>query len=245
MALRWPGGFGGFHYARLEARQMSKKNANEEAWKFFFKRGGTVSDFCRSNEMFTNFFTLQVLMCMKNIILFLACSWLFVHPSVAQRDSNNCFFTFDGEDAAADMEINSCKNAGGNTSCAQINFVRLTKDFVQDDRYGLRINAGLYLQNLRGKKCLVAAYIHHPNGDPVTSYDGRYESDCNDVGTFRDIYPSLDNSLFRDIQLFIPYHEIIYPTKMGRQYCYKVRIAVFTDDGYHRLACSNFASFCF
>jgi hypothetical protein len=123
---------------------------------------------------------------------------------------------------------------------ASVRKIWLEFDVTQNGVSGMKVHLTFDIQNMKGRNGRVIAYFDSPKGTGVKDKNGKYCTNGGNVCTSIDICPNYDNTIYDDLDLFIPIDELhLYPGKRN-YYC-----RAFIQDLSSRkfLANSEFVSF--
>lgn len=97
-----------------------------------------------------------------------------------------------------------------NSPSAQINNITVLHNQDLDEGKGMIIKVSFDIQNMKGKKGLLAAYFYDNDGNALIDTNGKYHTSGNpsNVSTGKSITPTYDNSKYTDLELIIPYDEL-------------------------------------
>lgn len=99
---------------------------------------------------------------------------------------------------------------------------------TENGRTGMRIHNKFSTYNLKDIQCYLAVYVQNEDGTNLTSDDVNFKSQQGQLAVFRLLEPNYDNTIYDDIELFLPYGEInVAPGK----HKLKLDVDLITKDG--------------
>ena len=95
------------------------------------------------------------------------------------------------------------------TSNIKASFDRVWVDYnvTEAGRKGMRIHIKFSVKNLKGVACDAAVYFLKKDGTSLKSSDSNFSRDGN-VAIFSPLKPAYDETIYDDVQLFMPYDEL-------------------------------------
>lgn len=111
---------------------------------------------------------------------------------------------------------------------AKFNRIWAEQNAYEDGQSGMRIHVNLNVFGMKNKEGGVAAYFNYPNGGKLRDTNQRYYSTDGQVTVWKKITPGYDNTIYEDLQLFIPYREIEGGARNGS---YKFNVQVYEIGG--------------
>ena len=91
----------------------------------------------------------------------------------------------------------------------KVSFDRAWVDYnvTEKGRKGMRIHVKFSVKNLKEVPCDVAVYFQKKDGTSLTSSDSSFSRNGN-VAIFFPLKPAYDDTVYNDVQLFMPYDEL-------------------------------------
>lgn len=101
------------------------------------------------------------------------------------------------------------QNDGTQTETANVEFNQLWIDYdvTQNGELGMLIHVDLAVRQLKGISSSLAIAVEFKNGDKVFAGNPEYRSQNGQLTVYRTLNNRFDNSLYSDLQVFIPYRE--------------------------------------
>jgi hypothetical protein len=96
------------------------------------------------------------------------------------------------------------------TSNVSAKFDRIWVDFdvTENNRSGMRIHVKCWLYNLKGVDTYLAVYFQREDGTFVQTTNTPYKSTKGALALFKALKPAYDETVYDDLQVFMPYDEI-------------------------------------
>lgn len=96
------------------------------------------------------------------------------------------------------------------TTAGLVDFERMWVDYdvTQNNELGMRLHVKLTVRNLSGVSSQLAYAIELENGDKVYPVTSAFASTNGQLTVYRDLNVKFANSVFSDVQVFMPYGEI-------------------------------------
>ncbi len=83
---------------------------------------------------------------------------------------------------------------------------------VKDNgRLGMRMTVNFTVTGLKGKDSYLAIHFQNRDGDPIPANPGDYRDVKGNLAVFQTIKPDYDETLYKDLELFLPYDEFDLP----------------------------------
>lgn len=99
---------------------------------------------------------------------------------------------------------------------------------TEDGRTGMRIHVKFAVSNMKDENAYLAVYFEKENGTKLTTNNLKYSSKSGQVAVFRQLKPSYDETIYDDVELFMPYEEL----NLGvGEYNLKMDVDVIYEDG--------------
>lgn len=92
------------------------------------------------------------------------------------------------------------------STSARINSVQLRHNVEQDGQIGVLVLVNCEIAAGRGQKCGAGVYIYETNGRSLPDRDGSFAIG-NQVGTNTEMTPGFDQSVWKSLELFLPYSQ--------------------------------------
>jgi len=90
----------------------------------------------------------------------------------------------------------------------KIKDVTVEHNVMKDGVKGMKILVDFEVQNMKGIRGRCSAYFYYENGNKVLDTNGEYKTTDGQVSSGKDFKPNYDNSVFTDLEIFIPNNEI-------------------------------------
>lgn len=118
-----------------------------------------------------------------------------------------------------EVKIDIKQSGDSKVVSAVFNSVRVDYDVYESGSKGMRIHVNFNINNAKGVPYRCVAYFYFSNGTALKDYNGLYKTNDGKVSVGTDIKPGYDNSLYSDLQLFIPYSEL-HLSRNTKHNCY-------------------------
>lgn len=82
---------------------------------------------------------------------------------------------------------------------------------TENGRKGMRMTVNFTVTGLKDKDSYVAIHIQTRDGDPLPANPGDYRDVQGNLAVFQTLKPDYDETLYKDLKLFLPYDEIDLP----------------------------------
>ena len=79
---------------------------------------------------------------------------------------------------------------------------------TESGRKGMRIHVKFSVKNLKGVSSYVAVYFQKKDGTSLTTSDSDFRSQNGNLALFSSLKPDYDDTVYNDVQLFMPYEEL-------------------------------------
>ncbi|MEE8294676.1 MAG: hypothetical protein V3R64_03105, partial [Sphingomonadales bacterium] len=89
----------------------------------------------------------------------------------------------------------------------QFNQLWIDNNFTRDGQLGMLIHVNLALRQLKDIPSKLAVAVEFKNGDKVFASNPEYRSTNGQLTVYRTLNNRFDNSLYTDLEVFIPYRE--------------------------------------
>lgn len=99
---------------------------------------------------------------------------------------------------------------------------------TENGRTGMRIHNKFSVLKMKGIECYLAVYVQKEDGTHLTSEDTSFRSTNGNLALFQLLKPNFDNTVYEDIDLFMPYGEISVP---AGKHNLKLDVDLITKDG--------------
>jgi len=122
-------------------------------------------------------------------------------PSTSPRSSPNSSPT------ASPFVSDSSKTT--NTGNARASYEKMWVDYniTEKGRLGMRIHTTFTVYNMKGKDSYLAISFQKKDGEKLLSNNNQYRSKTGQVAVYRELKPNYDETVYKDLQVFIPYDE--------------------------------------
>jgi hypothetical protein len=101
--------------------------------------------------------------------------------------------------------------AGGqnSNSSATATFEKIWVDYnvTENGRTGMRVHVKFKVLNMKNIDSYLAIYFEKKNGDKLYTNNTTYRAKNGQVAIFKSLLPAYDETLYNDLQLFMPYSE--------------------------------------
>lgn len=89
-------------------------------------------------------------------------------------------------------------------------FDRMSVDYnvIENGRKGMRIHVDFSTLNLKGVNSYLAIYFEKKDGSPILTNNRDYRSTTGQLMVYQKLTPAYDNTVYKDITLFMPYDEL-------------------------------------
>lgn len=114
-----------------------------------------------------------------------------------------------------DFEYSKPGYGGQNSnSSATAIFEKLWVDYnvTENGQVGMRIHVKCKVLNMKNVDSYLAIYFEKKNGEKLTTSNINYQAKNGQVAIFKSLNPGYDETLYNDLQIFMPYSEL----KLGR-----------------------------
>jgi len=114
-----------------------------------------------------------------------------------------------------DFEYSKPGYGGQNSnSSATATFEKLWVDYnvTENGQVGMRIHVKCKVLNMKNVDSYLAIYFEKKNGEKLTTSNTNYQAKNGQVAIFKSLNPGYDETLYNDLQIFMPYSEL----KLGR-----------------------------
>lgn len=107
---------------------------------------------------------------------------------------------------ASPFDSNSSNTAGTDASAS---FDKMWVDYniTEKGRLGMRIRTTFTVYNMKGADSYLAIYFQKKDGEKLLSNNNQYRSKDGQVAVYSSLKPKYDETLYKDLQVFIPYDE--------------------------------------
>lgn len=94
-----------------------------------------------------------------------------------------------------------------------VKFDGVTVDYnvEEDGKKGMRMRTTFTVTGMKGKDGYLAIHFQKRDGDPLPAKAGEYRDVKGNLAAFQTIKPDYDETLYKDMDLFLPYDEIDLP----------------------------------
>ena len=75
----------------------------------------------------------------------------------------------------------------------------------------MRMTVNFTLTGMKGKDGFLAIHFQKREGDPIPANPGEYRDINGNLAVFQSLKPDYDETLYKDLELFMPYDEIDLP----------------------------------
>lgn len=99
---------------------------------------------------------------------------------------------------------------------------------TENERAGMKIHNKFSTLNLKGTECYLAVYFQKEDDTKLLSEDTNFRSQKGQLALFRLLRPDYDNTVYNDIELFMPYGEFDVPVGKHKL---KMDVDLITKDG--------------
>jgi hypothetical protein len=107
-------------------------------------------------------------------------------------------------------KIDDDQSGAPDKTAATVTFEKLWVDFdvMENNRKGMRIHAKFRVFNMKDVDSYLAIYFETKTGEKLKTENTAYRSGDGQVAVFRSMKPGYDESVYSDLQLFMPYDEL-------------------------------------
>jgi hypothetical protein len=81
----------------------------------------------------------------------------------------------------------------------------------QDGQLGMRMRVTFTVTGMKGKDSYLAIHFQTRDGDPLPANPGEYRDVQGNLAAFQTLRPDYDETLYKDLELFLPYDEFDLP----------------------------------
>lgn len=94
-----------------------------------------------------------------------------------------------------------------------VKFDGVTVDYnvEEDGKKGMRMRTTFTVTGMKGKDGYLAIHFQKRDGEPLTANAGEYRDVKGNLAAFQTLKPDYDETLYKDLDLFLPYDEIDLP----------------------------------
>ncbi len=90
---------------------------------------------------------------------------------------------------------------------ASIGKIRADFNVKEGGRSGMRVYTTFTVYDLKGSDLYLALYFQKEDGTPLKTSNQKYASTAGEVAVFEELKPGFDETLYNEMELFIPYDE--------------------------------------
>lgn len=99
-------------------------------------------------------------------------------------------------------------------------------DVTQDGKKGMKIHVKFKVLNMKDVDGYIAVYFEKKNGTKINGVNSQFRSKSGQLAVYKGLKPTYKESIYNDVQLFIPYSEFVlgkgrFDMKMSADVIYK------------------------
>lgn len=100
-----------------------------------------------------------------------------------------------------------------NDSGVTVQFDDVTTDYnvQEDDQKGMRMRTSFTVNGMKGQDGYLAIHFQKRDGEPLPAGKGKYRDVNGNLAVFRELKPDYDETLYKDLESFLPYDELNLP----------------------------------
>lgn len=100
------------------------------------------------------------------------------------------------------------KETNNSSMSATLTDMWVDYDAVEGGEKGMRIHIDYKVYGMKDVRSYLALYFSKQNGDALYSNNPKYRSSEGTLALYKEMQPGYDSTVYKDVQLFMPYNEI-------------------------------------
>ncbi|MBC7872570.1 MAG: hypothetical protein H7Y01_01165 [Ferruginibacter sp.] len=116
------------------------------------------------------------------------------------------YYDFEYTRPGSPADVESKAKAGADFENLWIDY-----DVTENGKKGMRIHVKFTALNLKDVDCYLAVYFEKKNGEKIDGISTNYRSKNGQLAVYKSIKPAYAETVYKDLQLFMPYTEIKLP----------------------------------